>query len=261
MPGQKHNGYLPARRIRLPSADFRGKFPILMHRFVAIAFLLFATAPAQAAYPQEHIVVSGGVSLYQWEKFKNPPHDRWWGNFIRPAVTRFQQIRDADPNARITWLVHRPSYERRLRQNEGPLTSWIANLGPKYGINLIWFSSPDTVINYLNGGQPRDRVKIGSLDWFVHSNKACFMFDYSNEIDSGSKSWLHENELTRINRGIFARGAQVKSWGCHTGESMSKKWRRATGVPMVGAIGKTDYAPMHRNGWLPVLSRGGRWAR
>jgi hypothetical protein len=87
------------------------------------------------------------------------------------------------------------------------------------------------------------------------------MFDYSNEIDSGSKSWLHENELSRINRGIFARGARVKSWGCHTGESMSKKWRRATGVPMIGAIGKTDYAPMHRNGWLPVLSRGGRWAR
>lgn len=234
-----------------------------MHRAVTLFAIILLAAPALAAdgYETEHIVVSGGPSLQQWEKFKRAPHDRWWGNFIRPSVTRFQEIRAQDPGARITWLVHRPSYERRLRQNEGPLTSWISNIAPKHGVRLIWFSSPDQVINYLNAGQPRDRVKIASLDWFLHSNKACFMFDYSNEIDSGSKSWLHETELGRINRGIFARKAQVKSWGCHTGESMSKKWKRATGVPMVGAIGKTDYAQMYRNNWLPALSRGGRWAK
>jgi hypothetical protein len=125
-----------------------------MKRLLAIALLITAAAPLHAAYEKEYIVVSGGVSLYQWEKFKNPPHDRWWGNFIRPAVTRFQQIRTADPNARITWLVHRPSYERRLRQSEGPLTTWISQIAPKYNVRLIWFSSPDTVINYLNAGQP-----------------------------------------------------------------------------------------------------------
>ncbi len=90
--------------------------------------------------------------------------------------------------------------------------------------------SSGTVINYFNAGQLRSAIEIASLDWFLHSNKACFMFDYSNEIDSGSKAWLHENELGRISRGIFARNALVKSWVCHTGESMSKKWKRATGV-------------------------------
>ena len=55
------------------------------------------------------------------------------------------------------------------------------------------------------------------------------MFDYSNNIDSACKSWLHENDLKQINRRAFARGAYVKSWGCHTGESMSKKWYAATG--------------------------------
>ena len=44
------------------------------------------------------------------------------------------------------------------------------------------------------------------------------MFDYSNNIDSACKSWLHENDLTKINRRVFARHAYVKSWGCHTGE-------------------------------------------
>ena len=68
------------------------------------------------------------------------------------------------------------------------------------------------------------------------------MFDYSNEMDSASKCWLHVNDLTKINRGIFAKDAFIKSWGCHTGEEMSAAWRRATGTRMWGAIGRTDYS-------------------
>ncbi len=232
-----------------------------MRHLSAILVLLLLVSGSLRAYETENIIVSGGPSLMQWEKFKRAPHDRWWGNFIRPAVTRITEIKAKDPDARITWMVHRPSYERRLRQSEGPLTTWIGNIAQKHGVRLIWFSSPDILVNYLNAGQPRDRVKIADLEFFVHSNRACFMFDYSNEIDSGSKSWLHEKELGRVNRGIFAPKPFVKSWGCHTGESMSKKWRRATGVPMIGAVGKTDYAQMYRNNWLPALSRSGRWAK
>lgn len=229
-----------------------------MRRFLVISLLLAATAAAQAAYEKEFIAVSGGPSLYQWEKFKTPPHDRWWANFIRSAVVRMREIKaEQGPDARITWLVYKPAYERRLRQGEGAFTSWIPEVAAKNGVRLIWFNTTDQLINYLNAGQPRDRVKIANLEFFLHSNKACFMFDYSNEIDSGSKAWLHETELKRINRGIFAPKAFVKSWGCHTGESMSKYWKRATGVPMIGAVGKTDYAP----GPSPRLSPGGRWAK
>jgi len=82
------------------------------------------------------------------------------------------------------------------------------------------------------------------------------MFDYSNNIDSACKSWLHENDLARIDRKIFARRAFIKSWGCHTGESMSKKWHAATGLSMVGAIGKTQFM----NDELPILtSANGKW--
>ncbi len=229
-----------------------------MRRLVLLCLLLSCAASAHAAYEREHIVVSGGPSLYQWEKFKRPPHDRWWGNFIRSARVRIQELKAAEgPDARVTWLVYRPAYQRRLRQNEGPLIDWINSVHEKYGARLVWFSDSAELINYLNAGQPRDRVKIANLDFFLHSNKACFMFDYSNEIDSASKAWLHEDDLNRIHRGIFAPKALVKSWGCHTGESMSKKWKRATGVPMVGAVGKTDYAP----GPSPRLSSGGRWTR
>ena len=81
------------------------------------------------------------------------------------------------------------------------------------------------------------------------------MMDYSNEIIGVCTSWLHENDLKALKRSAFHRKAQCRSYGCHTGESMSAKWRSATGVRMWGAHGKTDYA----NPLKPVISPGGYW--
>ena len=225
-----------------------------------IFFMVIGIATAFAAVEREYILLSGGPSLEEWEKFKEDPHDRWWGNFIRSARVRIQEIQKQKPGARITWLVHRPSYVRRAnRQDKADLLGNIVSVRDRYGVDLIWFDKGQEVVDYLNHGKPRDRVKIANFEFYGHSNRSCFMFDYSNEIDSGSKSWLHENELGRIRRGIFTRDAFIKSWGCHTGESMSKKWRRATGTRMIGAIGKTDYAYGHLRNWVPALSKGGRW--
>ena len=60
------------------------------------------------------------------------------------------------------------------------------------------------------------------------------MFDYSSNVDSAAKSFLHQSQFRGINRRIFTRDAQIRSWGCHTGEMMSKEWRAATGTRMVG---------------------------
>jgi len=59
-------------------------------------------APARPADPVptdgEYIVIVGGVSLMEWEKFKAQPHDNWWANFVRGARIRTEQIRAASPN-------------------------------------------------------------------------------------------------------------------------------------------------------------------
>lgn len=217
---------------------------------------------ATAAQPrEEYILVSGGPSLEEWEKYKDEPHDRWWGNFIRAARVRIQQIqKEHGQQTLITWLVHKPSYARRAsRQDKTDLLANIISVRDKYNIRLVWFDTGDELVAYLNNGMPRDTVKIANFEYYGHSNRACWMFDYSNEIDSGSKSWLHESELKSIRRGIFVRKPFIKSWGCHTGESMSKAWRKATGKRMIGAIGKTDYAYGHLRGWIPALSKGARW--
>jgi hypothetical protein len=83
------------------------------------------------------------------------------------------------------------------------------------------------------------------------------MFDYSSNVDSASKSFLHQSQFAGINRNVFARDAAIRSWGCHTGEMMSKKWREATGTRMWGVIGKTQYMSDE----LPVLVQpGAKWS-
>ncbi len=219
---------------------------------------LFALCASAQAVESEYVILSGGPSLIQWEKYKAAPHDLWWMNFVRAARIRIQELRaQHGPEAKITWLVYSEGYRTRAaRQGEGDLFGIITSVRDAYGVKLVFFDRTQEVIGYLNAGQPRDQVKIANFEYFGHSNRACFMFDYSNNIDSASKVWLHEDELGKINRGAFARGAYAKSWGCHTGESMSAKFSKATGVRMWGAVGKTQYQTEK----LPTLSSdNGQW--
>ena len=230
-----------------------------MKRLLLVCFLSVFAFGAKAASPAsgEYIILVGGPSLYQWEHYKAYPHDHWWANFVRAARIRTEQLRaQLGPDAKITWLVYKQGYLDRAKQEHQDLLSLIDSVREKFNFNLVWFNAGSEVINYLNNGQPRDQMKVADFEYFGHSNRACFMFDYSNNIDSACKSWLHENDFTRINRKIFARRAFIKSWGCHTGESMSKKWHAATGLSMVGAIGKTQFM----NDELPILtSANGKW--
>jgi hypothetical protein len=233
----------------------------MIKRLLPLLFCLFcasASAIAQTKIPQgEYIVVVGGPSMMEWEKYKAQPHDHWWANFIHAARLRTEQLRaELGPDRLITWMVYKQGYLDRATQEKQDLISHINSVRDKFHLNLIYFHKGGEVIDYINNGKPRANMKVAGFEFFGHSNKACFMFDYSNILDSASKSWLHENELTKIDRRAFARGAYVKSWGCHTGESMSKKWKAATGVPMWGAIGRTQFMMEE----LPILSTpGGKW--
>ena len=225
----------------------------------ALAWLSIHQASAADA-GREYILVTGGVSLMEWEKYKgDQAHDHWWANFVRATRIRMEQIRNEQgPDAKITWLVYKEGYLRRQQQEKINLLGFIDSVRAKWNVKLVYFEKGADVIEYLNFGQPRDQVKIADFEYFGHSNRACFLFDYSNEVDSASKSWLHEKDLSGIHRGIFTRDAFVKSWGCHTGESMSAKWASATGTRMWGANGRTMYQMED----LPIISTpGGKWVR
>ena len=181
--------------------------PEIMKTLLIVCCLSMAAISLRAAPPAqgEYIMLVGGPSMYQWEKYKAVPHDHWWANFVRAARLRTEQLRtELGPDAKITWLVYKQGYQDRAKQEHQDLISLINTVRDKFNINLIWFGPGHEVIDYINSGQPRDQVKIVDFEYFGHSNKACFMFDYSNHIDSACKSWLHENDLVKIHRGIFA---------------------------------------------------------
>ena len=237
--------------------------PSFSSLIIAIGFVLSLVCGIAAAQ-SEYIIVSGGPAMRQWENLRKPgeQHDRWWGNFARTARVRIEEIqKQQPPGTIITWLVYRDSYLRRSAEDKQPLTSNVESVRDKYHIRLVWFRTGDDVINYINSGLNRSHNKISGFEYFGHSNKFCFMFDYSSDIYGASSSWLHEADLKRIHRGAFAKNAYCQSWGCHTGESMSALWKKATGVPMVGAFGKTDYSDMHLRGWHVGLSAGSHWRR
>jgi hypothetical protein len=225
-----------------------GLFRIL----IFVSFLL--TLPGQA----DHVIVTGGPALRKWENYrvKKDQHDRWWANFVRASTLRMAEIRKAyGSDAPLVWIVYQPGYQTRGREDGQPYTTWIAKLARDRRVTLVWFNSSGGFLQALNS---RPRGSIQTLDYFGHSNRYCFMFDYGNEIMAASMAWLHERDLPRIRSSIFARNAYCKSWGCHTGESMSQVWKRATGVALEGAKGPTDYTVISR-GLLPEVR--GSWVR
>lgn len=223
--------------------------------------LLFSAAalPAAAQTTSEFIIVSGGPALRFNEKDKANSHDRYWANFIDSAIARIAQLKaKLAPGEKITWLIYRPAYETRGQEMDKNLVAQVENMAGQVGVDLMWFNRTRQLVNYLNRGADRKQVPLSGFDFFGHSNKACFMFDYSSDVDGGSVAFLHQNQLKAIDAGIFVTGAEARSWGCHSGESYSSAWRKRFGIPMVGAVGKTDYSA----GGLPVpSSEGGHWVR
>jgi len=236
-------------------------YPFIMKKSHISKFLLIITllcvCTAQAQ-EKVHFILTGGPALRKWEDLRSSSaqHDQWWANFIRASTLRMVEIRQAyGKTAKIVWAVHKNSYKMRGSEDGKPLTTWIENLAKKRNVTLIWYQSGTQAIAGINK-QPRGSIT--TFDFFGHSNKYCFLLDYSSEIHSASKSWLHQDEISKINKSVFSKKCLSQSWGCFTGESMSQVWKAYLGHTLVGAEGKTDYAKVGQ-GEMPAIN--GRWVR
>ena len=87
---------------------------------------------------------------------------------------------------------------------------------------MVWIYESDEIINYLNQGQDREKIKIDGFEYYGHSNRHAFLIEYSNDIIGTSRVYLHENDLKRIKRSSFNRKANCVSYGCHTGRACQK---------------------------------------
>ena len=235
----------------------------LRHLWLALLFVT-ALIPASVVAEDEHIFISGGPALREWEDLRKntDQHDRYWHNFVRKAKWRMVEVlKEEGADTQLTWMVYRPAYEKRAAEEGRPLVDWVESVQRYFEethrnrVRLVWFDSGEDIIRYINSGQNRRKHKIANFEYFGHSHRHAFMFDYSSAVMGASKAWLHEKELSQIKRRAFARDAFCRSFGCHTGESMSQAWRKATGHRMWGVRGKTDYS----NERTVTVSPGGYW--
>src|SRR5438046_6539303 len=101
---------------------------MMMKRVLLACFLSMFALASKAASPSsgEYIILVGGPSMYQWEKYKVYPHDHWWANFVRAARLRTEQVRaQLGPDAKITWLVYKQGYVDRAKQENQDLIGLI----------------------------------------------------------------------------------------------------------------------------------------
>ncbi len=219
-------------------------------------FLLILLTIASPVFAKEHVILTGGPALRHWENLRveKDRHDRFWGNFLAATSIRSDEIRKIyGKNASLTWIVYKPGYLSRGREDRKPYTKWVAEQAAKRNAKLIWISTGDQAIAAIN--RSKDII---TFDFFGHSNRHCFMLDYGSDIMAVSQAWIHEKDLRKIRRGAFKKNALCQSYGCHTGESMSAIWRSKVGIPLIGAKGKTNYETVSF-GRLPSVS--GKWIR
>ena len=206
------------------------------------------------------VLISGGPALRSFEKFKKASHDKYWGNFIDSALTRAEELKkDLKPGDEIVWLVFRPSYTSRTAEDQSDYLKLIEERGAKIGLSPTYFDNKTQLFTLIRRDGSKEKPKISRLEYFGHSNKKCWMFDYSNRVDGGALEPLvvHVDDLDKISGSSFTPNAECVSYGCHSGEEFSQRWRMIVGRPMVGAVGKTDYS----DGGMPKLSNGkeGSW--
>jgi len=227
-------------------------------RLLSILCVLTLLGPSLQAH--DVVLISGGPALRSFEKFKKASHDKYWGNFIDSALTRAEELKkELKPGDEIAWLVFRPSYVSRTSEDQTEYLKLIEERGAKIGLSPTYFDNKTQLFTLLRRDGSKEKPKISRLEYFGHSNKKCWMFDYSNRVDGGALEPLvvHVDDLDKISSSSFTSNAECVSYGCHSGEEFSQRWRMIVGRPMVGAVGKTDYS----DGGMPKLSNGkeGSW--
>ena len=224
-------------------------------RLIIPAFLLMLSPAVQAV----EVILSGGVALKSWEHLRGPSaHDNWWANFIRAATVQMDMTRKKTPDARIVWIVYRPSYVTRSREDGKDYIEMIKGQALKRNVKLVWVDTAAQAFAAINNA-PQGKEPITSFYYFGHSNAHAFMLEYSNDIIGASTQWMHEDDLaTKLKRSAFSPEARCRSFGCYTGNSMSAKWFGVMGFPLWGNTEATRYHPVS-NGCLPMGN--GRWVK
>lgn len=220
-----------------------------LFRTIAAAALLMAAPLCRST----EVIMAGGVALKSWEHLRGPvAHDNWWANFVRASTICIASIQAKNPKASIVWIVYRPAYVTRGKEEGKDYVRNIRETAAKYKVKLVWADTAEQACRAVNKAAP-----VTSFYYFGHSTAHAMMLDYSNDIIAASTQWIHEKDIGKLFRKeTFAPNAYCISYGCYTGNSMSASWQKALGLPLWGNTESTRYYPVG-DGKFP--EGGGKW--
>ncbi|MCK4666953.1 RHS repeat-associated core domain-containing protein, partial [Candidatus Dependentiae bacterium] len=217
----------------------------------------------------EEIVVSGGPSIKSIEQ--NKQHDQYWGNFYSSAKIIIKNLKKSlKEGDEITWLVYRPGFEARGKEDENDKDYYIKKIEKakkEFGesVNLVWFNSKDEFIKYMNEGKieehdegkdrSKEENKINVFYYFGHGTDALY-FEFGTKKKGVSTDCLYPDDLKLIEKDIFAKNTYAKGYGCFGAPVFSEAWEEHFGLKYHGVKGRVTY---YRRDKLPKLSPGAEW--
>ena len=214
------------------------------------------------------VVVSGGVCV---EPKTDPEHHDTDGDHFLTAAkleisARKEKVKQGE---QVEWLVDRGTYDARGKLEKKDYLKQIEGMAKDMGAVLRWFDGKDELTDALNHGTDgKDRSGSGLISrftYFGHGRPGALMTKYDGSAD------FEADDLAggRLNRRAFASGASATSFGCNSASpqynehesqtpngqpSFRDAWQNATGVPMAGLIGKSDYSPLNRGSTARVMT-------
>lgn len=208
----------------------------------------------------ESIVVSGGD--YSDESV----HAGFSYNFIEPAIQKIREIRKADADETIAWLIGDAGWSDDDWANFSEVVS-------KFNVSIVRLSSADDLVNYINnktGGDSRANDKITSFTVFSHGFEGKISLGYNYDNDGYNKSLdFSTGDIDSIHSYAFDNPT---SWfySCKTGtggnNSFAQAWANQVGGTTWAYKGKTTYQyimyPREYFTFGAKVNRalGGKWA-
>ena len=134
-----------------------------MKRLLLACCLSMVALGLQAAPPAggEYVLLVGGPSMYQWEKYKAVPARSLVGELCAGGAFAHRTIARAARAGCEDYLARLQAGLRGSRKTGAPgsdQSNWYRSRQIQYQSGLVW--PGHEVIDYLNNGQPRDQVKI-----------------------------------------------------------------------------------------------------
>ena len=209
----------------------------------------------------EEIVISGGI--YSATKREN---DAYYYEFIDAGLAQINELNQSSSDENITWIIADHGWSD-LNKSE------FQKAADYEGVNLVFASNGQQVVNYLNyqtttnrrldGGvsNARQNDQVTNLSVFSHglatNNGTIFWgYDYSTGNETLN---ITTSDIYRIRTAAFARNINTEFYSCNTGtagsDSFAQLWANRFGGVTIAYKGQTDYAGVADNSLSAKIAR------